>query len=84
MAVWACRTLDSMTAWDSVTAWDSMTAWGGVWGACRRSQGRGVLVVLVCIWWTLGGALGAVWGRVRLDRCADSRTGADSVRGWTA
>ena len=29
------------------------------------------------------GALGAVWGRVWLDRGADSATGADSVRGWT-
>lgn len=77
MAVWACRALDSVTAWHSVTAW------GGVWGACGRSQGRGVLVVLVvliCIWWTLG----AVWGRVGLDRGAGSATGADSVNGWTA
>lgn len=68
MAVWACGTLDSVTAWAA-------------------------LVVLVCIWWTLGGALGALGctgGQThrqhdsragRTARQRDSGTGADSVNG---
>ena len=61
---------------------DSVGGCLGIWGACGRAQGRGRVVWsgagLGIVW-----ALGAVWGRVGLDRGADSVTGADSVRGWT-
>ena len=68
MAVWACRASHSVTA----------GAGSGARVDAHRGAGR-------VVWSVAGlGTLGAVWGRVGLDRGAGSATGADSMRGWTA
>ena len=68
----ACRGLyGGLGVWDAGQR-DSVGGCLGIWGAGR------------VVWSGAGlGALGAVWGRVGLDRGAGSATGADSVRGWT-
>ena len=61
--------------------WDAVQRDSGAASGARIDAHRGAGRV---VWSGAGlGTLGAVWGRVRLDRGADSATGADSVRGWT-
>lgn len=60
-----------------------MTAWAAVWASGARVGAHSGAGRAVGSGAGLG-TLGAVWGRVRLDRGAGSATGADSVYGWTA